>query len=181
MKSSTNVLVVATATALAIAAPFGILESRTAVAKSQIIERTTMHGCGAGIGHDSIGSSVVQWFPEVNIWRPSSGLPVRHAWLLLLNPTMRDQSVTVTGIEMPRPAVEGTLSVVVGARTRMAIDLGEHWWVARSRVDMGLEVRWQTYGAATVSMWNADYSAQIIVPATIGCYEAWPANPYGGE
>jgi hypothetical protein len=161
---------------LGAALPVGVM-----VAQATIIERTTMHGCGGGIGSDGTGSHAVSWFSEVNVWRPSSGLPVRHAWLTLLNPTTRDQSVTVTGIETPRPAVEGTLSVVVAARTRMAINLGDHWWPARPRVDMGLEVRWQTYGAATISMWDATYSTQIIVPATTGCYEAWPANPYGTE
>jgi len=172
---------VATATALAIAAPFGILESRTATAQAVLIERTTMHGCGAGIRADATGSRALAWFSEINIWRPSSGLPVRHAWLTLLNPTMQDQRVTLIAIEEPRAIVTTARSVTVPARSRRAIDLGELFWPERARVDIGMEVAWQTYGAATVSMWNADYSEQIIVPATTGCYEAWPANPYGGE
>ena len=147
-------------------------------ARALLHTRTTINGCGAGFDANSQGSRVVQWFSEVVVWRPASGLPVRHAWLTLVNPTTSEQWVVFTGLVNGPVNAERSGGVRVPRRSRIAVDLGAWFWPELPRVDFGLEVRWQTYGAATVTLWDEAYSLPVIVPATLGCEEAW-GDPYG--
>ena len=147
------------------------------VAQSLLQTRVTVGGCGVGLDTTGQGSQLRTWFSEVVIFRPASGLPVRHAWLTLINPTSTRQLVVLETVEREYGAPIMAIQVALPARTRQAINLGDVFWLAHPRADFGLEVKWQTYGAATVTLWDGTYGTPVIVPGVNGCYEAW-RHPY---
>lgn len=152
--------------------------SAVAYAQFTAVTRTTLNGCGTG--HDPLadgyGSHVVTWFSEVFVSRPGNILPVRWAWLTLLNPTPRAQTVLMRGFDAGSNVQ--TQSVYVPAYARLPVNLGDRFWTDRRQVEMGLELHWETLGAATISLWNEAYSDAISIQPINGCVSTW-VNPYG--
>lgn len=94
------------------------------------------------------------WFSEAYRWADG------FSWLGIVNPRETPQTITVSILS--RPLIK---TLEVGGRSRIAVELGE-WGLSG---DFGVEVRCASVCAASLVMWNKQYTVAHESIPILGC------------
>lgn len=102
------------------------------------------------------------WFPE-GYWWPRRRIP----WVAVINPLSSTQTVTVALMRESAPSV--VQSFTVAARSRVSREVSELFSSLRPEEAFGLEVECAGACAASLVMWDAQYSTPAVSAPIVGC------------